>query len=227
MAYVPSSEDERIYLQNYDPDKYPKPAVAADTALFAIDGKAVKILLIRRGNYPYKNCWALPGGFVDMDEDTLRSARRELEEETGLRGIYLEQAFTWSEPGRDPRGRVITVSYIALADFGKLSPRAGDDAADAQWFAIEDYRSTVAKGKTHISYTLRGPEKLLPAVSFPVGRMQEIARTRSGGLAFDHAESVTYSVELLKHRVKHGQFAQLALGDNALAAYAREMILRI
>ena len=78
MTYIPSSSEEVVFLKNYDASKYQTPAIAADTALFVIDGSALKLLLIRRGNYPYKGCWALPGGFVDIDEEIAAAAKREL-----------------------------------------------------------------------------------------------------------------------------------------------------
>ena len=93
-------------------------SVAADGALF--------ILLIKRGGYPYKGCWALPGGFVNIDEDLPEAAKRELLEETNINIDYLERAAVWSRPDRDPRQRVITVSYDALTD--KMNALAGDDA---------------------------------------------------------------------------------------------------
>lgn len=224
MTYVPSGKEEAEFLQNYDPTKYQNPAVAADTALFAADGDTLRLLLIRRGGYPYKGCWALPGGFVDIGEDIIDSAKRELEEETGIQDIYLEQAFVWGRPNRDPRQRVITVSYIALADFSQLSVKAGDDADDAGWFTIENYRSYQEDGIAHITYTLRGKQTLTPHVTYPTGRIQEIARMQSGGLAFDHAESVTYSFELFKQRALHGRFLDFALNDTQQKDHVKQVL---
>lgn len=226
MAYIPSDAEEALFLQNFDATKYKNPAVAADTALFALDADTVKILLIQRGGYPYKNCWALPGGFVNIDEDIRDSAARELAEETGLAGIYAEQAFVWGRVDRDPRQRVITVSYIALAEYARLRPKAGDDAARAEWFAIEDYRKQQENGTVRLSYTLRGVQTLCPVVQYPAGRMQEITRIESGGLAFDHAESIAYSYECLKQRIRCGPFLAFSLDSERLRAHAREIILR-
>ncbi len=227
MAYIPSCEDEEKFLREFDSSKYKNPAVAADTALFALDGDRLKLLLIKRGGYPYKGMWALPGGFVDIDEDIIDSAARELYEETGVSGLYLEQAFVWGRPDRDPRQRVITVSYIALADISKLNAKAGDDAAEAGWFEIKDYARSEKDGFTHIRYTLDGPETLCAEVKYPCGRMQRISPVESGGLAFDHAESVAYSFETLKHTIKHGEFLEYALKDEALRVRARRVILGI
>ena len=227
MNYVPSSEQEAQFLRDFDPSLYKNPAVAADTALFALGGDSLKVLLIRRGGYPYKGCWALPGGFVNIDEDIRDSAARELLEETGVSGVYLEQAFVWGRPGRDPRQRVITVSYIGLAPLSRLQARAGDDAAQAEWFSINNYIEEEKDGTVRASYALVGPETLRPAVTYPKGRIQEITRTDGGGLAFDHAESVAFSLQTLRQRVRCGAFLALSLSDAALRAHARELILSI
>ena len=227
MPYVPSCEKEAIFLKKYDPSKYKNPAVAADTALFAADGDALKILLIRRGAYPYKGRWALPGGFVNIDEDVRQSAQRELQEETGVSGIYIEQAFVWTLPDRDPRQRVITVSYIGLAPFEKLQAVAGDDAAQAEWFTLRGYEETEAGGTVTARYTLSGIETLHPVVSYPPGRLQEISRVQSGGLAFDHAESIAFSLNTLRQRALNGRFLEFALEDEAEREMARRLIERV
>lgn len=227
MTYIPSGKEEEQFLKSYDPSKYQNPAVAADTALFAVDGDSVKLLLIKRGNYPYKGCWALPGGFVDINEDIKNSAKRELLEETGLADVYCEQAFVWGRPDRDPRARIITVSYIALADFNQLHAKAGDDAAEAEWFTLSSYKKNNTDGKTKINYTLNGVETLTPTVTYPTGRIQEIAPIESSVLAFDHAESIAYSFECLKHRTKHGDFLMFALKDTKQRMQAQKVILGV
>lgn len=227
MPYIPSCKDEELFLKNYDASKYQNPAVAADTALFALDGGAVRILLIKRGGYPYKGCWALPGGFVNIDEDILDSAKRELFEETGIKDVYMEQAFVWGSVDRDPRARAITVSYIALADYSKLCAKAGDDAADAKWFSIDSYTKKEQDGITEISYTLSGSEILLPIVTYPTGRIQQISRKQSGGLAFDHAESIAYSFECLKSRMRNEQFLEFALSDSDMRTRTKKAIFNI
>ncbi len=224
MAYIPSGPEEAEFLKNYDPTKYQNPAVAADTAVFALDHDALKILLIRRGGYPYKGCWALPGGYVDIDEDIYDTARRELLEETGLSGLYIEQVFTWAKPDRDPRYRTITASYVTLANLAALKPKAGDDAADAAWFTLKNYEKTDADGVTTVRYTLEGPDILQPVVAYPTGRIQEIYAAERAGLAFDHAESIAYSYEYLVRRAQTG-LLELALADNKLIERARKILL--
>ena len=115
---------------------YPRPAVTTDCVVFGFDGHNLKILLIERGLEPYKGCWAFPGGFLNMDETAEQGALRELREETGLDLNYLKQVGAFSDVNRDPRTRVITIAFYALAK--KSSVRGGDDAARAQWFPIDD-----------------------------------------------------------------------------------------
>lgn len=115
---------------------YPRPSVTVDLVIFTIAGNDLKVLLIRRRQEPFKDRWALPGGFMDIDESLDAAAARELEEETGVRDVYLEQLYTFGEPGRDPRGRVISVAYFALIDAERQRIVAADDAADAAWYSV-------------------------------------------------------------------------------------------
>ena len=116
--------------------KYPRPAVTADVVAITKEKKP-KVLLIQRGNEPYKGCWAFPGGFIEMDETTEECAIRELEEETGLKLDSMVQVGAYSKVDRDPRGRTITIAFLAIVD-EPLSVIAQDDAAKAEWFPIND-----------------------------------------------------------------------------------------
>ncbi len=116
---------------------WPRPMVTVDAAVFTFSGDKARVLLINRGNEPFKGKWALPGGFIDMDEELEDAVVRELAEETGLTGIQLEQMRTFGTVGRDPRGRMITIVFMGIATEGQDTIRAGDDAAQAQWFDIE------------------------------------------------------------------------------------------
>lgn len=118
--------------------EYPRPAVSADCVLLGFDGEDLNVLLIERGQEPFKGRWAFPGGFLNMDETTLQCAYRELKEETGIDGLYLEQLGSFSGVDRDPRGRIITVAYLALIQMADNDPVAGDDAANARWFKLKD-----------------------------------------------------------------------------------------
>ncbi|MEM7704821.1 MAG: NUDIX domain-containing protein [Pseudomonadota bacterium] len=112
--------------------------VSTDIVLFTVQADSMKVLLVRRAAKPFKGVWALPGGFVRHNEDLAECARRELEEETGVAGFYLEQLQTFGAPERDPRGRVITVAYYALIPSGDLVIQADSDADAAAWFPVGD-----------------------------------------------------------------------------------------
>ena len=116
--------------------KYPRPSVTADCVIFGFDGVAIKVLLIQRGIEPFKGKWAFPGGFMKLDETAEECAKRELEEETGLKNVSVEQFYTFSEVNRDPRERIITVAHYALVKLSEV--RGGDDAASAKWFALNE-----------------------------------------------------------------------------------------
>ncbi len=115
--------------------KYPRPALTVDAVVFKKSDKNYKVLLIERKFPPYKGKWALPGGFVDMDETLDNAISRELKEETGLENIHLEQLHTFGTLNRDPRGRTVSVVYWGIAK-NDSNAVAGDDAAKAKWFDI-------------------------------------------------------------------------------------------
>ena len=118
--------------------EYPRPALTVDCVVFGLDEEDLKVLLIQRGVEPYAGRWALPGGFVRMGEALDAAARRELEEEAGIRPVHLEQLYTFGEPGRDSRGRVITVAYFALVKLSDHRLQAATDAREAAWFSVWD-----------------------------------------------------------------------------------------
>ena len=115
--------------------KYPHPSVTTDCVIFGFDGTNLKVLLVERGIEPYKGRWALPGGFMRMDESAEEGALRELKEETGLEGAYIKQFGTFTAPNRDPRERVITIAFYALVKLQEV--KGADDAADARWFDLD------------------------------------------------------------------------------------------
>lgn len=119
--------------------EYPRPSLTVDCVIFGFDGKSLRILLIERGREPYIGSWALPGGFVRMNETVEEAAIRELQEETNMKGVYMSQLAVFSEVLRDPRGRVITVAFYALVKPSDHDVIGGDDAASAQWFSLDDY----------------------------------------------------------------------------------------
>lgn len=142
--------------------RYPHAAITADCVIFGFDGKELKILLVERGNEPFLGYWALPGGFMRMDESIEQTAERELREETNLSGIYMEQFKVYSRPDRDPRERVVTVAFIALVRPDDYDVVAGDDAANAYWFKEKmlpplafDHREIIAEAREHLKEVLR------------------------------------------------------------------------
>jgi len=117
---------------------YPHPAVTVDVIVFTAHAGNVEVLLIKRGEWPHTGKWAIPGGFVEIDESLKRAALRELREETGVKAGFLEQLGAFGHPDRDPRERVITVAYIALVPFDRLRFEAGSDAAEASLFGVDE-----------------------------------------------------------------------------------------
>ena len=116
---------------------WPRPMVTVDAVVFAFFAGRAKLLLINRAKEPFKGKWALPGGFVDIDEELEDAIRRELAEETGLVDVPLQQMYTFGKCGRDPRGRQITIAFMGIVAKAKQRIKAGDDAAQARWFDIE------------------------------------------------------------------------------------------
>ena len=164
--------------------KYPHPSVTTDCVVLGWDGKKLHVLLIERGREPYKGCWAFPGGFLNMDESAEEGAARELQEETGLQGIPLRQFHTFSQPGRDPRERVITIAYYAVIRWQKI--QAGDDAARAQWFPLDaipalafDHRLGI-RPPTHFAYrpARTAPANLSRGKKFPANTAAGLFRAR-------------------------------------------------
>jgi 8-oxo-dGTP diphosphatase len=162
-------------------------SVTADVVLFTVRDATLQVLLVRRGSPPFRGRWALPGGFVEEDETIEAAARRELEEETGLRDVYLEQLYTFGDPGRDPRGRTVTVAYYAL--IRPAPPRAASDAAEAAWFPADrppwlafDHEAILQTAldrlRAKLSYTTVGFQ-LLPE-TFTIPELQRLYETILG-----------------------------------------------
>lgn len=167
----------------YDPSRYERPSVTVDVVILTMRQRRLEALLIKRKHWPFEGLWAIPGGFVNPDESLEDAARRELEEETGVRDVYLEQLYTFGAPRRDPRTRVITVVYYALIRAETLRVSAGDDAAEAEWFPVYrlpklafdhaeilDYTMQRLRGK--LEYTRIGFQLL--ASEFTLSELQEV-----------------------------------------------------
>lgn len=162
--------------------KYPRPAVTTDCVVFGLDDETLNVLLIERGGEPFKGCWAFPGGFLNMDETAEEGAARELQEETSLRDIFLEQVQAFSEVHRDPRGRVISIAFYALVHQGNCTVKGGDDAAKAVWFPLSklpalafDHHQILQTAIRHLKAKIRlEPEDLSVNTAFSPAVLQDI-----------------------------------------------------
>jgi 8-oxo-dGTP diphosphatase len=170
--------------------KYPRAALTVDCVVFGFDEGELKVLLIQRALEPFKGRWALPGGFVHVDETLEAAARRELIEETGLKDIFLEQLYTFGAVDRDPRERVVSVAYYALVKLSDYRAKAATDAANAGWFPISnvpklafDHAEILAAGlarlKGKVRYQPIGFELLPP--KFTLSQLQHIYEAVLGG----------------------------------------------
>src|SRR5437660_7673519 len=138
----------------YDASKYDRPSVTVDVVMMSLRRRDLQVVLIKRRSWPYEGMWAIPGRFVNIDESLETAAKRELQEETGVQDVYLEQLYTFGDPGRDPRTRVITVVYFALLDSARLQVRAADDAADVGWFSVYQLPSLAFDHEQILHYAL-------------------------------------------------------------------------
>lgn len=182
---------EEEYLAQYKPGDYPRPSVTVDILIFAMNrNQHLELLLIKRGGHPCKGRWAIPGGFVDMEESLEEAAARELKEETSLEDIYLEQLYTFGDVGRDARSRVISVAYIALASAGLLEFSAGDDAVDACLFEVKQNGGNFCLYSSQRDLTLTEED-----------------------LAFDHAKIIHKGLERLKGKITYTDIALELLRD--------------
>lgn len=152
----------------------PHPAVTVDIVIFTIRDKQLKRLLIRRAYKPYKGKWALPGGFINIHEDLDAAARRELKEETGVSCVYLEQLYTFGAPKRDPRERVITVTYYALIPSDKIQLQAATDAEAVGWFGLDELPKLAFD---HLDILKMAHERLLAKLDYSTLAFQFLPET--------------------------------------------------
>ncbi|MDD5468271.1 MAG: NUDIX domain-containing protein [Anaerolineales bacterium] len=161
---------------------HPRPALTVDVVIFTLKSSRLQVLLIQRARQPFAGDWALPGGFVSMEEPLEEAAMRELLEETGIREAYLEQLYTYGDPDRDPRGRVVSVAYYALIPSdAQVRSQGGSDASQARWFPIDelpklafDHNDIIAYGLRRLRYKLEYSAvgfQLLPE-DFTLGELQ-------------------------------------------------------
>lgn len=227
---------EEQFLKEYSPGDYERPSVTTDILVFTVqnkeiadirkaDKKELKILLIKRKDHPYIGQWALPGGFVDINESLEEAARRELKEETDLDNIYFEQLATYGDVGRDPRMRVISSAYMALIPSRHLKPKAGDDAEDVQWFNIsrEEVKFSDDEDiwilhlcsddeKVKISYKVI-EKHVRRGVSLEVETIVVPDSLTEDGLAFDHSRIIVDGLQRLKNKIEYTAIAFNLVGD--------------
>ena len=200
---------EKEFLEQYNPGDYERPAVTSDIIIFSVkeDYSNLRLLLIQRGNHPCIGSWALPGGFINENETALQAAGRELEEETGLKDIYLDQLYAFTKPNRDPRTWVMSVAYLALIP-NLLEVEGADDASDAAWFDLKCTEDTLVisneSKEVWIGYSLKkeiqknGPvenESYIPTL------------VSKKSLAFDHVEMILEALKKLREQVRYGNQA--------------------
>ncbi len=219
--------DEREYLENYDISKYERPSFTVDILVFAIANekrenyrrlskKSLRLLLIKRGEHPFKGQWALPGGFVRANENIDATARRELKEETNVEHAYLEQLHTWGDLGRDPRGWIISTSYMALVNGDDCNIESGDDADEARWFEVNYKVINEEKVATDNGYRIQSNIELvltagdieLKAILEKISiyenhiEREEINIIESRNIAFDHPKMIEYGLDSLRKKVE-------------------------
>lgn len=169
--------------------EYPRPALTVDCVVFGLDEEDLKVLLIQRGLEPFAGKWALPGGFVRVNETLDDAARRELREEAGVKDVYLEQLYTFGEVDRDPRERVVSVAYYVLVNLSEHEVKADTDASNAAWFPMDDtpplafdhdriLRTACDRLRAKVRYQPIGFE-LLPT-KFTLSRLQRLYETILG-----------------------------------------------
>lgn len=195
---------EEEFLANYKPGDYKNPSVTVDILIFTVHNGDLKILLIKRKDHPSIGKWALPGGFVEINEGLLDAAKRELEEETGIKDVYLEQLHTFGDDVyRDKRTRIISVAYMALIPDESVKPIAGDDAADAAWFNVKKEKDNLflANEEKNISMRYKVIDEY---VNYGELRIKETKITphedTKDELAFDHYDIINLGIERLRMR---------------------------
>lgn len=203
------------FLMSYDPGKYQNPCCTVDMVVFGYSGEFpksmddLKLLLIRRKNHPSIGNWALPGGFIDLEENLEESAKRELYEETHIQNVSVEQIGAFGDVRRDPRARIITTAFMSLVSLDEVKAEAGDDAKDAEWFEIrlkeqndeqgKGYKMELYNSRRNISMC---PEVIVRCEGTLVKEQKTVIRKRDQ-LASDHAAILLRAYLKLRHRMEY------------------------
>lgn len=212
-----AGESLEEFLEHYDPKKYDTPSNTVDIVAVQCQGpltrwgQPLRVLMVKRSNHPSIGCWATPGGFAEMREDLVESAARELEEETGVKGLPLQQLTTWGNYDRDPRWRVITTSFVALVE-GDIPVHAGDDAAEALWMDVELTQESASEDDCWQIWNLalKNPEHGIhlegrvrrTRSSHPILSQETFTLLESRGIAVDHACIIVQALLYLKDHLK-------------------------
>ena len=192
-------QSEQQYLSQYDPSQFEHPSVTVDILIFTVKDRKLHLLLIKRNEHPFMGKWAIPGGFLRMDESADEAAARRIREETGVENIHLEQLYTFSSVDRDPRTRVLSIAYLATVPYGRLRFQAGEGADEAGLFAVD--------GVSGESVTAR-PEKELSAAAGSLrltGAENEVIT--GDDLAFDHEKIIRTAVQRMRGKLGYTDLA--------------------
>lgn len=198
---------EEQYLRQYDPSQYDRPSVTVDILVFTIYRKKLCALLIKRDMPPYIGKWAIPGGFIKMDESADQAAARKLREETGIEGVRLEQLYTFSAVDRDPRTRVISIVYFVAVPYDKLRFEAGSGVKSAELFTVGQIQGNSVSGPPEEMDENDAGDILL------VGRSGE--EVPFNDIAFDHAAMLRYAVRRMRGKLDYTELAFDFLADSS------------
>ncbi|MBO4421930.1 MAG: NUDIX hydrolase [Clostridia bacterium] len=225
-----NENDEAVFLASYDISKYERPSLTADVASFMIrshtsgnyrldSDKSLAVLLIRRANPPYRDCWALPGGFLEPGETVEQCAVRELREETDIDPVSIMPVRIFSTPGRDPRGWIISCLFASVMSEAEVRQKSGDDAADARWF---DVCMTEDNGKCSLELT-DGEITLAARLAERESRFGiTVYDIEDGGtLAFDHAAMIASALSALRGSGSLDKVFDFLPGDFTLSQLQR------
>lgn len=198
---------EEQYLREYDPSQFDRPSVTVDILVFTICQKKLCALLIKRDMPPFIGKWAIPGGFIKMNESADQAAARKLKEETGIEGVRLEQLYTFSAIDRDPRTRVISIVYFAAVPYDKLKFGAGSGVKSAELFTVGQIQGDSVSGPPEETDDNDASDILL------TGRNgEEIAIT---DIAFDHATIIRYAVRRMRGKLDYTELGFDFLEDSS------------
>lgn len=224
---------EEEFIKSYNPAIYERPSVTNDIIIFTTEDKeeenirkvprkGMQVLLIKRKEHPFIEKWAIPGGFVKMNESLQEGAERELKEETGIDKVYFEQLYTFGEINRDPRTRVISVGNVALISKNSVKPIAGDDAKEVQWFWInkklistENFTTDIKKryllslasedDKIKINYEVT---EILEKNIFRQKKVSyKFLNSNNDELAFDHYKILDYAIDRIRNKIQYTPIA--------------------